>query len=450
MPTMTTTDNTTPDWMHSPAHNVSLGDSYYIDENYPLAVEAYSKAIASSSKDNSINTETVEGSIRFRALSHRSAAFLHLASPVEALNDAKSAIALGGQHSLGLLTGEEEACHMRMGIASYELQHYEEARNAFDRAANLALLDEREPGKYQQWMRRCDEKLCDEIKNAGKHTDGTVPDDVPLSTPPPTTTAAASPNGTPKSAGVATTTVTPATTHVGTNKKRPSMPKYQYYQNDTYMTIAILESNVQPERIKVDFALDKLTVILNKDGVDFTVIHGTLYDGVDVSKCRVKIMDEKVLIKLRKRDKLEWHELFGTGVSDTNEKMDVEADETKKKPVSPVSGKAVVSDSPTANRVRPYASQRDWVAIERELQKEEESAKPEGDEALNKLFQVIYSKADENTRRAMVKSFQTSGGTVLSTNWDEVAKTDYEKDRQAPKGMEWKTWEGDKLPQKND
>jgi len=50
----------------------------------------------------------------------------------------------------------------------------------------------------------------------------------------------------------------------------------------------------------------------------------------------------------------------------------------------------------------------------------------------------------------MVKSFQTSGGTVLSTNWDEVGKTDYEKERQAPKGMEWKTWEGDKLPQKDD
>ena len=26
-----------------------------------------------------------------------------------------------------------------------------------------------------------------------------------------------------------------------------------------------------------------------------------------------------------------------------------------------------------------------------------------------------------------MKSFQTSGGTVLSTNWDEVSKTDYDK-----------------------
>ena len=99
---------------------------------------------------------------------------------------------------------------------------------------------------------------------------------------------------------------------------------------------------------------------------------------------------------------------------------------------------------------RPYASHKDWDAIDCDLKAAEEAEKPEGEEALNTLFKQIYANANEDTRRAMVKSMQTLGGTVLSTNWDEVKEADYEKERVAPKGMEWKNYEGDKLKMKED
>lgn len=39
----------------------------------------------------------------------------------------------------------------------------------------------------------------------------------------------------------------------------------------------------------------------------------------------------------------------------------------------------------------------------------------------------------------MNKSFQESGGTVLSTNWNEVSQEKVEV--KAPDGMEWKKWD---------
>ena len=39
----------------------------------------------------------------------------------------------------------------------------------------------------------------------------------------------------------------------------------------------------------------------------------------------------------------------------------------------------------------------------------------------------------------MNKSFQESGGTVLSTNWDEIKKE--KTDVKPPDGMEYKKWD---------
>ena len=46
---------------------------------------------------------------------------------------------------------------------------------------------------------------------------------------------------------------------------------------------------------------------------------------------------------------------------------------------------------------------------------------------------------------AVVKLTQTSGGACLNTNWNEL-KTDQEKVKYAPKGMECKDLEGGSSP----
>lgn len=88
--------------------------------------------------------------------------------------------------------------------------------------------------------------------------------------------------------------------------------------------------------------------------------------------------------------------------------------------------------------------QKNWEAVSDTILKSEkekttnEDPNAGGDAALNGFFQNLYQGADEDSRRAMLKSFQESGGTTLSTNWDEVKKETVTV--KPPEGSEWKKW----------
>lgn len=103
--------------------------------------------------------------------------------------------------------------------------------------------------------------------------------------------------------------------------------------------------------------------------------------------------------------------------------------------LAPVSDQDVLFYVSVAAAAPAYPSSsrkaKNWDALEKEAAKDEEKA--DGDKALNQLFAKIYKDSDDNTKRAMMKSFTESNGTCLSTNWDEVGKAPVET--RPPEGM---------------
>lgn len=468
------------------AASLSLADSYFVDEEYDEAVNAYAAAISllqEKKSSSSGNDDDNHALLHIRALSHRSAAFYKLERYEEALEDSNRALELlSSSRPSGLRAGEGELCHKRSGLASWKLYKFAEAKESLEQAAQLAGLNNRPHKLYTKWIGECDAKLAKIAAKEKKKEEEIKQKPTPVPAPAPTTSqkdtaieevtpADAKPAPAPtkveqKPAATTSTTATTTNRPTTTTSKRPTMPKYQYYQSDKVMTISILEPGVTEENLDVNFESLWLTVILRKQGVDFTVIAGTLYSEIDVEKSKVVIKDEKVLIKLKKIKQYEWHELFGK--PDDSKPNSKPKPKPKAPPVAaaaaataaPATGDtssgtppppaAAAAPTPAPVKARPYASHRDWDAIEKDIAEEEKNETPKGDDAMNKLFKQIYADADDDTRRAMIKSYQTSGGTVLSTNWDEVGTKDYEKERTAPKGLEWKNWEGDKLPMKDD
>jgi len=418
----------------SAVESLALADSYYVDEEYDLAMDAYAATLSVARQSETI--------IRFRALSHKAATLMKLKRFEEACEDAQTALV---SIPPGLRPGETEVCHARMAVALFEMSRFEDALQGFQQAEQLASLNERSVSKYQDYIRRCQARL---------EPDPKLPQ--PSTTPPTKekakeeeeeeedveqpvieeVTARAQPTG--KESRPSQPPTASIAKKVPSKPAQPTMPKYQYYQSDNVMTIAILEPGMKQEDVRVKFSPKKLTVVLTKQGVDFTVVCGNLYAKVEVARCKVVVKAEKVLVKLRKTEPHEWHDLLSKTLDGDQESKTSESASEDQIPL--------VEEGKT----RAYASHRDWDAIERNIGEQEKKEKPEGDEALNQLFKQIYGRADEDTRRAMIKSYQTSGGTVLSTDWKEVQKKDYEQERKAPKGMEWKTWEGKKIQQEED
>lgn len=177
--------------------------------------------------------------------------------------------------------------------------------------------------------------------------------------------------------------------------------KYDWYQTETAVTVTVLLKNAVEKNYSVQ--LEQNSCRLQADDIEPILLN--LWNPINVEQSTHKSTPSKVEIKMAKLIGQRWDAL---------------------------ERKTAVEASSTSSSVK---KRHDWDKISKELENEEQGEKDD----VTDLFKKIYADANEDTKKAMMKSYYESGGTVLSTNWSEVGAKNV--DVKPPDGCEFKKWQ---------
>ncbi|KAG7672686.1 hypothetical protein Ndes2526B_g08785 [Nannochloris sp. 'desiccata'] len=379
------------------------------EKTYEDAVELFTEAMSSNEDDPRIHLG--------RAKAHNK-----LENYLEAVADAQRAAELDPKLA---------AAYAEQGRALYDLEEYESAKEAFDMACVL------EPARkiYENWLNMCKVALGQEVQQeslsqameAQQAQQEQIENLNAISTG--TNAAKATENPASKAptavkiddpefakywrapAAAAAAEIDAAVSGSGGRKYR-----HQWFQNDNRVEINVMAKKMPKERVCVVIEPHRLKVATkNEAGEEEYVLEVDLYSEIDTTTSKYEVLGSKIeVILVKKVPKEHWKDL---------ESRAAEKAAAAAAAVAPGEGEAHVSAA------YPYAGKKvDWNKVEQEVQKEEKEEKLEGDAAVMKFFREIFKDSDEDTRRAMMKSYQESGGKSLSTNWKDVGSRSFKND----------------------
>lgn len=381
----------------------------FTNDNYQKAIELYSDALS----HDPCNVDY---------LCSRAHAYIKNDEFEKAKTDGNKAIDIALKDETERWTNSLSRAFLRSGIASFNLGRFSEAKNCF-----LKGQQHQDEMGIKQWITWCDEKMeklgikyeKEEQSVAAKEITKQVKEGLSLSMAQDIKEPQSEENGNKSVA-------------CNSSSEQLQMPipkiKHDWYQTETQVVIEIRIKGVKPEEAKIAINTKSLSVTAKlpasstyaKMDSDYS-LELDLAHPVIPDQSNYKVLSTKIEIKLKKEVGIRWTTLEGSGEMPTVSSI----------PMSVL--------NPQQPPTYPSAKGKNWDRIAVDIDKELENDKPEGEAALNEMFQKIYKNADENTQRAMNKSFQESGGTVLSTNWSDIGKQ--KTDIKPPDGMEWKKWD---------
>ena len=230
--------------------------------------------------------------------------------------------------------------------------------------------------------------------------------------------------------------------------------RHEWYQTHESVIVTLYCKGIPKDKVAVEIKDRSLEVSFPlPTGSDYHFSLDPLYSGIARMKSFYKIMSTKAeftLIKSTPGEK--WSAI------ESEEPVNTERTETDGNEPSQQAAKHAALNPSTSNPAPVYPTSsksgpKNWDKVVNDLTKRPKKDAKEGDENAEEepgieedegdpttnFFKMLYKGADDDTRRAMMKSYQESNGTALSTNWAEVGKGPVETS--PPDGMEAKKWD---------
>lgn len=350
----------------------------------------------------------------------RSIALQRLGKYRESFDASELAIANGNKLGRRELIADSQ---FRRGIASYYLKRYADADASFDWAKKYGSKDK----SLQLWMDKVENKLTEEetlvveeipevepeikeIKEKVKDDKRDVKND----------------NDNDNDMKEALALKEEYTKQAAAEKKKQAFyekdkVRFDWYQTKPTINLSIFLKNAPKDKtdIKFENELIKLTTAQPDDTLFKYEL--ALTNPIDPEKSSFRVFGTKIELTLVKKEQGNWKELVKTETeattTTTTTKNNTSLDEMRTALNEP--------------KLPSFHGNDLEKAAEEELKEIEKNEQEHGD-----LFQSLFKDADDDTKRAMMKSYIESQGTALSTSWDDVKDKKYEVD--PPTGMEAK------------
>ena len=417
--------------------------------NSALGLKDFASAITHYTNAISSNPQAVDYYIK------RSTAYTRVSPPnhTKALSDAEIAVVLAHNRGKRELIAQAQ---LRRGIALFSLERWLDAEACFGWAKKLMPKDT----SLGIWEKKAEKKLNGSVE-------GDVERDTIVKEKPDVDIQSLGKETAKVEKEVETKSMAPDAGEKRAEGVQTPVSKirHEWYQTTENVVVTLFAKGVPKDQCTIDVQAQSLEMSFPlPTGSDFRFSLDPLFSQVDTTSSTHKILSTKVEFVLKKSlpgqkwASLEGAETVSTGDS-TTEKSSTPPNPTSSVPAYPTSSKSgpknwdkLASDlgrktkpkskSPattSTSTTNPKSSTDPSSSPPLDPTEEEEDGDSDvGGDPVNGFFQKLFKGADPDTKRAMMKSYQESNGTALSTNWAEVGKGKVETT--PPDGMVARKW----------